>query len=884
MAAETQKTTPMMEQFFSIKKEYPNALLFYRMGDFYELFFEDAIKASDALNITLTTRGKHLEQAIPMCGVPAHSADNYLLSLIKQGFKVAICEQMESPSDAKKRGYKAIVNRDVVRLVTPGTLTEETLLNAREYNFLSAFSEIRGSCALAWVDISTGDFHVKSFKKSHLGDLLSRLAPKEILVSESSKESLLEKLFDLKPTITPLANLMFESSSANRRLINFYNVNTLEGFGNFNRVEMSVLSAILEYLNLTQKGILPILKTPIREPREGSLNIDSFTRKNLELTLSLSGEKAGSLLNIINKTVTAAGARMLESRLSNPSTNIELIKNRQDDVQCFVDHHKLRKNTQKNLSHILDIERGLMRLSLNRSNPRDLKAISNGLIYSEKIFKEINSVKEANFLSFNTNSLSGHNAIIDTIENALIDNPPTNFKEGGFIKPGFDSALDNERKLRDDGKKLLTELQINLSERCKIPTLKIKFNNVLGFFIEVSARHSKHLLSPPHSELFIHRQTTANSIRFTTNELTETESKILNAENKAIERESYIFEQIQKEILKNAKEILVTAKSISEIDVICSLSSTADAKNWCKPRVDKTTSFEIIGGRHPVVESSLQENTKHNFIPNNCNLTCDKDTANIWLITGPNMAGKSTFLRQNAILVVLAQMGSFVPASSAHIGIVTKLFSRVGASDDLARGHSTFMVEMVETAAILNQADERSLVILDEIGRGTATHDGLSIAWATLEHLHEQNRCRALFATHYHELASLSKKLNGITNATVSIKEFKEEIIFLYEVVLGFVDRSYGVQVAKLAGMPRSVLMRANQVLSALNSTDQKNTPNTIKTLETLPLFEQSMANTQLTKKTTSEIETQLENTDPDGMTPKEALDLIYKLKEMLLN
>ena len=392
------------------------------------------------------------------------------------------------------------------------------------------------------------------------------------------------------------------------------------------------------------------------------------------------------------------------------------------------------------------------------------------------------------------------------------------------------------------------------------------------------------MLSPPNSELFIHRQTTANSIRFTTNELTETESKILNAENKAIERESYMFEQIQKEILKNANEILITAKSISEIDVICSLSSTADSKNWCKPRVDKTTSFEIIGGRHPVVESSLQENTKHNFIPNNCNLTCDKDTANIWLITGPNMAGKSTFLRQNAILVVLAQMGSFVPASSAHIGIVTKLFSRVGASDDLARGHSTFMVEMVETAAILNQADERSLVILDEIGRGTATHDGLSIAWATLEHLHEQNRCRALFATHYHELASLSKKLNGITNATVSIKEFKEEIIFLYEVVLGFVDRSYGVQVAKLAGMPRSVLMRANQVLSALHSTDQKNTPNTIKTLEALPLFEQSMANTQLSKKTTSEIETQLENTDPDGMTPKEALDLIYKLKDMILS
>jgi len=882
MAITTQKTTPMMEQFFSIKKDYTDALLFYRMGDFYELFFEDAIKASAALNITLTSRGKHLEQRIPMCGVPVHSADNYLLSLIKKGFKVAVCEQMENPAEAKKRGYKAIVKRGVVRLVTPGTLTEESLLSAHEHNFLSAFSEIRGKCAFAWVDISTGDFRIKSIEKKHLGALISRLAPKEILVSEKIENDLPEVLHSLEVSITPLSNLMFESTGAEERVCKLYKVNTLDGFGTFGRVEIAAINAIVEYLHLTQKGYLPILQTPVKELTKDYLHIDSFTRKNLELTQSLSGEKHGSLLSTIDQTITASGARMLESRLSNPSANVEIIKSRQNDIGIFLKHSIIREKIRKYLKNILDIERGLTRASLNRSGPRDIKAISTGLISSKKIFKELTTLDEFNSLSFDLNSLRGHKTITDNIEKALVQDPPINIKEGEFIKNGFNDNLDKHRMLRDQGQKVLAKLQQELALKTGISNLKIKHNNVLGYFIEVSARHSESMLSPPLNAMFFHRQTTANSIRFTTLGLGETESEIITAKNCALELEKTIFEKIQQDLLKCAEKILKTAKSLAEVDLICSLSKTAEERNWCKPLVDETRNFEIISGRHPVVEEALSEVAESRFIPNNCNLNCLEKDANIWLITGPNMAGKSTFLRQNALLVVLAQMGSYVPATSANIGIVTQLFSRVGASDDLARGHSTFMVEMVETAAILNQADEKSLVILDEIGRGTATYDGLSIAWATLEYLHEKNKCRALFATHYHELASLSEKLTGITNATVSVKEFKEEIIFLYEVILGFADRSYGVQVAKLAGMPLSVLTRAEQVLNKLNSSDKKSSSYKKTSLEKLPLFNLSPPEKALVPKNTHRVEAKLKNIMPDEISPKDALELIYTLKEML--
>ena len=882
MTIVAKKITPMMEQFFSIKKDYSDALLFYRMGDFYELFFEDAIKASEALNITLTSRGKHLEQKIPMCGVPVHSADNYLLSLIKKGFKVAVCEQMESPAEAKKRGYKAIVKRDVVRLVTPGTLTEESLLEAREYNFLCALSEIRGKYALAWVDISTGDFWVKSCEKTHLESLVSRLTPKEILVSENMGNTLHEMLIGSKATITPLSNLIFESTSAEERVCKLYKVNTLNGFGSFNRAEITAINAIIEYLHLTQKGSLPILKKPIKELTKNFLHIDSFTRKNLELTRSLSGEQRGSLLNTIDQTVTASGARLLESRLSNPSANIETIKNRQNDISIFLKNSGVRENIQKYLKNILDIERGLTRISLNRSGPRDIKAIGTGLMFSQKIFNELTKLKEPTSLSFGLSSLKGHKTIIDNIEKALVSNPPVNIKEGEFIKNGFDYNLDKHRMLRDQGKKVLAHLQQNLALKANISSLKIKHNNVLGYFVEVSARHSKNMLSPPLNEMFIHRQTTANSIRFTTISLGETESEIINAKNCAIALENRIFEKLQSDILQCANKILNTAKSIAEVDVICSLSKIAKEGSWCKPLVDGTRSFEVIDGRHPVVEQALRESSDNYFIPNNCNLSCRENDANIWLITGPNMAGKSTFLRQNALLVVLAQMGSYIPATSANIGIVTQLFSRVGASDDLARGHSTFMVEMVETAAILNQADERSLVILDEIGRGTATYDGLSIAWATLEYLHDKNKCRALFATHYHELASLSDKLPGLTNATVSVKEFKEEIVFLFKVVLGFADRSYGVQVAKLAGMPQPVLKRAAEVLNKLNSSDKKASSDKNRVLAQLPLFEKSLTELTPTPNKIHPIELKLKDIKPDEMSPIEALELIYILKESL--
>ena len=873
--------TPMIAQFLKIKSEYPDALLFYRMGDFYELFFDDAIAAARALDISLTKRGKHLGEDIPMCGVPHHASENYLLTLIRKGFRVAVCEQLESPAEAKARGSKSVVNRGVVRLVTSGTLTEESLLSARENNYLSAFAILRDESAFAWVDVSTGDFHVQNCPRISFGPMLAQLNPAEILISESNYENFLEQTKEFGSTLTSLSPASFDSTSGIKRLCDLFKVNSIDGFGSFSRSEISALGAIIDYLEITQKGKLPALKIPIKENLENFVQIDSSTRRNLELTQTLSGSKNGSLLRVIDRTVTGPGARLLEKRLSSPSTCIKTITPRLDSIDVFKSNNMLRMEIQNTLKQTADMERAFLRISLDRGGPRDFLAIRDSLEKGQDLSKSLINLN-SNLIEEAEKNLNGNEKIIALLKDVFSDSAPLLARDGGFIRSGFNVQLDDIKKLRDDGRQIISSMQAQFSSMTGIGSLKIKYNNVLGYFIETPATHAKKMLGEEFSNTFIHRQTTANAVRFTTLELSEIETKILNAGGRALSLELEIFEQTKIKILEFSENILLAAKALAEIDLAVALADIAVSENWCRPKLDTSRKFKIIEGRHPVVEAALQKEPSGVFIANNCDLSAGSDGDKpIWLLTGPNMAGKSTFLRQNAIIALMAQIGSFVPAESAEIGIIDQLFSRVGASDDLARGRSTFMVEMVETAAILNQAGENALVILDEIGRGTATYDGLSIAWATLENLHNINKCRALFATHYHELTGLTVSLPGLMNATVSVREWEGDIIFLHEVRKGAADRSYGVQVAKLAGIPQTVINRATEVLEKLENNDQGGKTQTL--IDELPLFNISPSNL-VKPDTTSSVEMELKSIHPDELTPKDALSLIYKLKAFLKN
>ncbi|MEJ2000408.1 MAG: DNA mismatch repair protein MutS, partial [Maritimibacter sp.] len=787
----------MMAQYLEIKAQYADALLFYRMGDFYEMFFDDAQAAAEALDIALTKRGKHLGEDIPMCGVPVHAAEGYLLTLIRKGFRVAVCEQMENPAEAKKRGSKSVVKRDVVRLVTPGTLTEESLLEARRHNYLAAYNEVRGEAALAWVDISTGAFRVMPTSATRLGPELARLAPREVLLCEGEEANSLEIVSDMRASPTHLGRASFDSAAAETRLTTLFNVGTLDAFGSFTRAEMGAMGAIVDYLEITQKGKLPLLRVPVKEHAGRVMQIDAATRRNLEITHALSGGREGSLLATIDRTVTAGGGRLLERRISSPSRHLDTVAARLENVGFLLEQSRLRADLRDALRKTPDIDRALSRLSLDRGGPRDLTAIRGGLEAAGELSALLEPVSAPTSLAEAANSLIGHDDLLDLLDQALVAEPPLLARDGGFIAPGYDEELDEARKLRDEGRGVIAGMQADYAALSGITSLKIKHNNVLGYFIETTATHADKMLSEPLNETFIHRQTTANAVRFTTVPLSEMETKILNAGNRALEIEKRLYDRLKSAILDQAGPLGDTARALAEIDVAAALAEIASTENWCRPEVDDSRTFEIIGGRHPVVEKALRQQGGDPFIANDCTLADGTDGADIWLLTGPNMAGKSTFLRQNALIALLAQAGSYVPAKRAHIGLVSQLFSRVGASDDLARGRSTFMVEMVETAAILNQADEHALVILDEIGRGTATWDGLSIAWATLEHLHEVNTCRALFATHYHELTQLAVQLDGVDNATIAVKEWDGEVIFLHEVIKGAADRSYGVQVAK---------------------------------------------------------------------------------------
>ncbi|MBK5928892.1 DNA mismatch repair protein MutS [Rhodobaculum claviforme] len=871
----------MMAQYLEIRAQHPEALLFYRMGDFYELFFEDAVAAAAALDIALTRRGRHDGDDIPMCGVPVHAAESYLLTLIRKGFRVAIAEQMEDPAEARKRGAKSLVRREIVRLVTPGTLTEDTLLEARRANFLAAHAELREDAALAWADISTGEVRVMACPSVRLAPELARLAPRELLVAAPRAEALRPMAEEAGAVLTPLAPASFDSTAAEGRLRALYRVGSLEGFGGFSRAELSALGALADYLDLTQRGVLPLLRAPVHEDAGGAMQIDAATRRSLELTQALSGGREGSALAALDRTLTGPGARLLERRLSAPSRDLDEITARRGAVAHLVADAGMRGDLRAGLRRVPDLDRALSRLALGRGGPRDLGAVRDGLGAAGRLAGRLDDPALPERLRTAAARLAGHDALVTLLEAALVAEPPHLARDGGFIAAGHDPDLDETRRLRDEGRGVIARLQGQYAEATGIASLKVKHNNVLGYFIETTATHAERMLAPPLNQTFRHRQTTANALRFTTAELAELESRILNAGGRALEIERRVFEELRGAVLEAAGPVGETTAAMAEIDLAAALADLAAEADWCAPTVDDSRAFEVEGGRHPVVERALLREGA-SFVANDCALVPDGPGAAIRLVTGPNMGGKSTYLRQNALIAVLAQMGGFVPATRARVGLVSALFSRVGAADDLARGRSTFMVEMVETAAILNRADDRALVILDEIGRGTATWDGLSIAWATLEHLHGTNRCRALFATHYHELTGLAARLPGVSNATLSVKEWRGEVIFLHEVRPGAADRSYGVQVARLAGLPAPVIARARKVLQTLERGERSGGVRAAALLDELPLFSAAARDESPEAPAPSAVEARLADVTPDALSPRDALALVYELKALM--
>ncbi|MFG1394709.1 DNA mismatch repair protein MutS [Xanthobacter agilis] len=882
----------MMAQYLEIKAANPDSLLFYRMGDFYELFFTDAEKASQALGIVLTKRGKHLGEDIPMCGVPIERAEEYLHKLIALGFRVAVCEQLEDPALAKKRGPKSVVRRDVTRLVTPGTLTEESLLDARRENVLAAIARTRAGTAaddfayaLAFTDMSTGTFRVAASSREALGADLARIEPAEILISDALLDDAdLKALLREFPALTPLPRQSFDGSSAEKRLADFFGVAALDAFGPFTRPELIAAAAIVAYVERTQIGARPALARPVKEAEGGIMLIDAGTRANLELVKTTSGERRGSLLGAIDRTVTAAGARLLARRIAEPLTDLNAIRNRHDALGHLLDDGTLRRALRARLSAAPDMARALTRLALGRGGPRDLAAIRDGLMGARDLVALFAAGPPSDIARDLAMLVRVPDALADALAAALADELPPHRRDGGFVRAGYDGELDATRALRDESRRVVAALERRYAEETGIKSLKIKHNAVLGYFVEVTAQNADRLREPPHLDVFVHRQTMAGAMRFSSVELSELESRISSAGERALGLEQIIFDRLAAAVVAAAANIREAAEALADLDVTAALAELAATERHVRPHMEEGPAFSILGGRHPVVEQALaQSRASGAFVPNDCELSPPEgaDDGRIVLVTGPNMAGKSTFLRQNALIAVLAQAGAFVPAREARIGIVDRLFSRVGAADDLARGRSTFMVEMVETAAILNQATPRSLVILDEIGRGTATFDGMSIAWASLEHLHEINRCRALFATHFHELTALSQRCKRLFNATVKVTEWQGDVIFLHEVVAGAADRSYGIQVAKLAGLPDAVIARAKAVLAELEAAERASPVQ--RMVDDLPLFAavrpRAAALPAAVEGGPDRLGDAIDAIDPDALSPREALDALYRLK-----
>ena len=895
------RPTPVMEQYIEIKSANPDSLLFYRMGDFFELFFDDAVQASRALGITLTKRGKHLGQDIPMCGVPVSRSDEYLQRLIALGFRVAVCEQLEDPAEARKRGAKAVVRRDVTRLVTPGTITEESLLDPARANYLLVVARVKSGAddeplfGLAWIDMSTGSFRIGECGLARLGAELARIDASEIVVPD--------RLFDdaeLKPlwrgykAVTPMPAALFDGATAPERIARYFEVATIDSFGTLSRAELAAASGIVAYVEKTQFGRKARLLPPLRDAAGTIMSIDAATRVNLELTRSLSGDRRASLLAAVDRTVTGPGQRLLAERLAGPSTELGEITARLDAVGFLVEDHGLRARLRDLLQSAPDMARPLGRIALDRGGPRDLGSVANGLLAAHAIGTELADIDglPSALSEAARRLLDAPQDLAGQLQAALADDLPLNKRDGGFVRAGYSPHLDEIRGLGANSRRTIAALEADYVLETNIKSLKIKYNNVLGFFIDLSAQHGDKLMVPPHVGRFIHRQTLANAMRFTTTELADLEARIASAGDRATGLELEIFADLGQRILDAGDQVLAAAAALAEIDVAAGLAELAESERYVRPQVDLSLDFAIEGGRHPVVEQVLRRDGGDAFVANACDLgplptitVNPKPDGRLIIVTGPNMGGKSTYLRQNALMVVLAQSGSFVPAASARIGLVDRLFSRVGAADDLARGRSTFMVEMVETAAILNQATRRSLVILDEIGRGTATFDGLSIAWGTIEHLNAVNRCRALFATHYHELTTLAERLPRVANVTVKVREWKGDVVFLHEIVPGAADRSYGIQVARLAGLPMQVIDRAKQVLKQLEEHDRKRPASAL--IDDLPLFSAirpmvapaSVAAVPALSEEIRQFLDTLKSLVPDDFSPREALQKLYELK-----
>ena len=869
---EQSAVTPMMSQFLEIKAVNPGYLLFYRMGDFYEMFFEDAEIASQALGIVLTKRGKHQGQDIPMCGVPIHAAQDYLKRLIALGHRVAICEQVEDPAEARKRGSKSPVKRDVVRLVTRGTLTEDDLLPARSSNYLAALAMLRHGetdFALAWADVSTGETAVLDLSHQALADELARIDPAELILSERTRDALRETGTPLPEAVQALLPAELFDSQAAAGTIS-------RAFGGavdptaFSRAGRSALGALVGYVLDSQKGGTLALRPPGAENTSAHMAIDAATRLSLELLVTQRGEEKGSLRSQIDLCVTPPGSRLLARRLAAPLRDARQINARLDAVASLCSDTSRTTRLRTGLKSVPDITRALTRLTLGRGGPRDLRAIALAVDGAIRLSGDLDGLEDSELLALRDTLGQAPAEVATELLAALDDEPPLLARDGGFVRKGYDAGLDGERALATQTRDVVAALQSRLAEETDLRSLKIRHNGVLGYFVEVPAGQGSRLLEEPFRQQFIHRQTMANAMRFTTGELAELEGRIARAHEAGLGIEQAIFSRLADLVLTRTEVLRGVADALAALDVAAALAHLAATQDYCRPQVDDSLAFAIEGGRHPVVEAHVRA-AGQPFVANDCNLSGGA----LWLVTGPNMGGKSTFLRQNALIAILAQMGSFVPATQAHIGVVDRVFSRVGASDDIGGGRSTFMVEMVETAAILNRATRASLVVLDEIGRGTATFDGLSIAWAAVEALHDQTGCRALFATHFHEMTALAKSLERVSNVTMKVREWEGEVVFLHEVAPGAADRSYGIQVARLAGLPEPVLARARQVLGLL---EQRSSGPRGPVLDDLPLF--AHAPPPVPKTDIDPLHQMLDQVRPDELSPRQALELVYELKK----
>jgi DNA mismatch repair protein MutS len=858
--------TPMMAQYLDLKAQAGGDLLFYRMGDFFELFFDDAKKAAAVLDIALTARGEHLGEPIPMCGVPAHSMDAYLARLIKAGLRVAIADQTETPEQARARGgSKALVARGIVRFVTAGTLTEDTLLDSRRANILAAIGEAGGALAVAAADISTGRLEVIALEGNGIEAELARIGASEVI----ARPGLAERI----PAALPFESRGFDSSRAEADICRLFGVATLDGFGTFSRAELSALGGLIGYLHHVGQGRMPFLAAPVRAGSADHLAIDPATRESLEIVQTMSGQRAGSLLATIDRTVTGAGARMLAADLSAPLMNRQTIEARLALVQWLHDDGPLREDLRARLRALPEIGRALGRIAIGRGSPRDLGQLRDGLDAARALREKLDRRGDLPALLADLlPALDGHGALVDQLRNALVAAPPTETANGGYIADGYDTALDELRRMAGDGRRAIAALEARYREQTGITALKIRHNGVLGYHVEVPARHADALMAQDSG--FTHRQTMAGAVRFNSVDLHEQASRVAQAGGHALTAEAAHFEELVGLVMTRREPIARAADALARIDVAAALAERAAEGGWCRPHFEDHACLDIRGGRHPVVEAALTR-AGEPFVANDCTLSPED---RLWLVTGPNMGGKSTFLRQNALVVILAQAGSFVPAQAARLGLVDRLFSRVGASDNLARGRSTFMVEMIETAAILAQATERSFVILDEVGRGTSTYDGLALAWAVVEAIHDVNICRCLFATHYHELTRLAERLDSLSLHHVRAREWQGDLVLLHEVADGPADRSYGLAVARLAGLPPPVIARAKAVLGKLEA-GKAQTGGIAAGLDDLPLFAATIAAEPVP--TVDPLRERLENIDADALSPREALDLLYELKHI---